>query len=335
MLRASGQTPGTPRPLIDTDGNNPLAKSWVSDGNLSPIPGQRLTVRLYKDGQQIASAISGSDGSFHFDVVASQSRYEVRIEISPEIEFRAPVSFKSGFPTLVRIDAPQNLYQIGKGPPEVTGSTVSVVNLSAPKKAVRELEIAQEREQQGKYEDALRSLKKAVQIYGAYPAAYNEMGKIERRLARPAQSEEMFSKAIELDPKWMEPYVNLAQLQMATNAFSAMFKTTGKALALNPNHPFLHFFQAVGFFNANDFDAAEKEALLAEQNGSVGIIPEVQTILGNVYEARGDKAGALARYRLFLKQAPDSPSAPKIAAHAALLERELENAGKLAKAPNL
>ena len=159
------------------------------------------------------------------------------------------------------------------------------------------------------------------------------MGIIQRRLAHRAQAEEMFRKAIEIDPKWMEPYVNLAQLQMVSDDFPEMFKTTAKALELDANQPFLHFFQAVGFFNTQQLDAAEKEALLAEQNEKHGSIPEVQMLLGNVYEARGKKAEALARYRLFLNQAQQSSSAPKVAAHVAALERELERSGT-AKAGN-
>jgi tetratricopeptide (TPR) repeat protein len=329
-MNTSGQLPTATRPVFDADNNNPFASSWVSDGNLTPIPDRRLTVRVYKDGQQIASTLCGTDGSFHFNVAPNEARYELRVELNAETEFRAPVSFKSGFPTLVRIDATQNLYRTGTGSSNVGGTTVSVINLQAPKKAVQEFETGRERAEKGKYEDALEHLKKALQIHGAYPAAYNEMGNIQRHLAHVALAEEMFHKAIEIDPKWLEPYLNLAKLQMANNDFSEMFKTTGKALALDANHPSLHFFQAVGFFNTSQLDDAEKEALLAEQNGRGGSIPEVQMLLGTVYEARGQKAEALARYRLFLKQAPASSSAAKVSAHVAALERELgkpDNAG--------
>ncbi len=328
-MTTSAQLPTATRPVFDADNNNPFASSWVSDGNLTPIPGRRLTLRLYKDGEQIASTLCGTDGSFHFNVAPNEARYELRVEINADTEFRAPVSFKSGFPTLVRIDGSQNLYKTGAGSSNVAGSTVSVVNLMAPPKAVHEFETGCERAEKGKYEDALGRLKKALQIYGAYPAVYNEMGIIQRRLKQLAQAEEMFRKAIELDPKWLEPYLNLAKLQMANSEFSDMFKTTSKALALDANHPSLHFFQAVGFFNSNQLDASEKEALLAEQNGRGVSIPEVQMLLGTVYEARGQKAEAVNRYRLFLKQAPESSSAAKVSAHAAELEREL---GKTANA---
>jgi tetratricopeptide (TPR) repeat protein len=323
-LNVSGQTTGAAsRPQFDADNNNPLAKSWVSDGNLSPVPPRRLTIRLFKDGLQIASTMSSNDGSFHFDIAPNDARYELRIELNAETEFRAPVSFKSGFPSLVRIDAPQNLYRKSTERARVTESTVSVINLKAPRKAVQELDAARTAEDKGKFEDGLRHLEKALQIYDAYPAAYNQMGMIQRRLGHRAQAEEMFHKAIEIDPKWMEPYLNLAQLQMASNAFAEMFKTTGKAFEIDPNQPLMHFFQAVGFFNTSHLDAAEKEALLAEQHQAGASIPEIHMILGNIYEAHGKKADALARYRLYLKQAQESPSTAKVSAHVAALEREL------------
>jgi tetratricopeptide (TPR) repeat protein len=334
-VNAWGQTMGvTNRPGFDADTNNPLQKSWVSEGNLTPIPAKRLTVKLYKDGLQVASTLSGSDGAFHFDVVANEARYELRIELDEQTEFRGPVSFKSGFPTLVRIDVPQSLYKIGGDRVKAGGSTVSMVNLMAPKKAVQEFQKGRELAEKRKYDEGLEHLKKALKLYAAYPDAYNQIGLIQRQLAHLPEAEEMYRKAIDTDPKWLEPYVNLAGLQMARSDFAEMFKTTAKALELDASHASLHFFQAVGFFNAQNLDGAEKEALLAEQNEKGRSIPEVQMLLANVYEARGKKADALARYRLFLKQAPESSSAVKVAAHVAALERELEHSQKLAKAGN-
>jgi tetratricopeptide (TPR) repeat protein len=332
-VHASGQVP-TMAPAFDADNNNPLQKSWVTEGSLVPIPAKRLTVKLYKDGQLIASTLTGSDGTFHFDVPPNTSHYELRVELDERTEFRGPVSFKSGFPTLVRIDSPQSLYKIGGDRANAGGPTVSVVNLMAPKKAVQEFAKGRELADKRKYEEALEHLKKALSLYSAYPDAYNEMGLIQRQLAHPPEAEEMFHKAIDTDPKWVEPYVNLAGLQMARNDFAEMFKTTSKALEIDASHASLHFFQAVGFFSSKNLDGAEKEALLAEQNEKNRSIPEVQMILGNVYEARGKKADALARYRLFLKQAPESSSAMKVSAHVTALERELEHSENVAKTTN-
>jgi regulator of sirC expression with transglutaminase-like and TPR domain len=46
-------------------------------------------------------------------------------------------------------------------------------------------------------------------------------------------------------------------------------------------------------------------------------------LLARIYEARGDEANALARFKQFLKENPDAANAPKINARVA----ELEHAG--------
>ena len=331
-LSAFGQMP-TNHPLIDTGTFNPLAKSWVADGNLEPVPAKRLTLRVYKDGQLVGTTVSGTDGAFHFDVPANEARYELRIQLSEDTEFRAAVSFRSGFPTLIRIDEQRNIYKLAAGRIRSEGPTVSMVNLMAPKKAVQEFQKGRDLVEKKMYDPAIEHLKKALGLYPNYPDAVNQMGIIERQKGNLPRAQELFRKAIETDPKWPEPYVNLARIQMAANDFTEMFKTTGKALEIDPGLGSLHFFQSVGFFTAGNFDAAEKEALLAEQDEK-DRIPEVEMILGSLYERRGQKADAAAHYRLFVKQSPDHASAPKVAIRAAELDRELEQSGKITKVAN-
>jgi tetratricopeptide (TPR) repeat protein len=161
-----------------------------------------------------------------------------------------------------------------------------------------------------------------VEVYAKYPAAYNEMGLVERAQDHFPEAEEQFRKAIDLDPKWTQPYVNLAQSQLLHNDFDGMMKTSEKVLAVDPMLALPNFFNAVGYFSMGRLEEAEKSALTAERTDQ-GRTPQIQLLLARIYEARGNAPDALARYKQFLKESPDAANAPKISARVA----ELEQAG--------
>jgi tetratricopeptide (TPR) repeat protein len=146
------------------------------------------------------------------------------------------------------------------------------------------------------------------------------MGKVERVQDHFTDAKEFFRKAIEADPKWTPPYVNLAQMQLLHNDFTGMMKTDEQVLAVDPTLAMPNFFNAVGYFSMGRLEEAEKSALTAERTDQ-GNTPQIQLLLARIYEGRNDGAGALARYKEFLKQNPGAANAPQINARVAELER--------------
>jgi tetratricopeptide (TPR) repeat protein len=283
-------------------------------------------IELYQEGARIDTAFSQSDGLFSFPRARIGFRYEVRIGVTPDTEFRQELDFQPGYPAVIQINNPLYLHNINPGK-KASGGVISMANLMAPKKAVQEFEKGRDLGQKKKYDEGMEHLQKAVGLYAKYPDAYNEMGLIEKRQEHLPQAEEMFRKAIDADPKWTSPYMNLAQIQLGKKDYAEMLKTTETVLQLDSNIGAAHFFQAVGLLNTNKLEAAEKEALLAEKD-ETNKIPQVQLLLGNIYEMRGNSSDAVTRYRLFLKQLPETPNNDKLMAHI----NDLEHPGKLAKA---
>jgi tetratricopeptide (TPR) repeat protein len=301
-----------------------MARGHRVAGHVIPAPGRSLPLSLYsRDGAPVDNTICTEKGEFQFlNGARSGVMYELRVQLSDTTEFVKLVSFSSSGNT-VRIDNPFYIRGIAPDNKPKPGATVSVASLMAPQKAVEEFDKGRELAAKKKFEESLQHLANAVEIYPGYPDAYNEMGAIHRDLGHVPEAVQMFQKAIDADPKWTEPYVNLAQIQLSRNEFADMLKTTGKALELDPNLAPLHFFQAVAYLNANDLDGAEKEATLAAQDRAKPIA-QAQMILGNVAENRGNKAEAIEHYRLFVKLAPASATAPRVTAHIAELEKELK-----------
>ena len=61
----------------------------------------------------------------------------------------------------------------------VEGSSISVTSMLAPKPAKKALEKAREEEKKGKWEQAQKSLEKAVEIYPKYAVAWTELGVVQ------------------------------------------------------------------------------------------------------------------------------------------------------------
>ena len=284
-------------------------------------------VDLYQQGSRIDTAVTNSDGTFSFPRARNNDRYEIRIDLGNETEFRDEIDFQPGYPTIVQINVPAHLHS--KNPDKkASEGVISLVNLMAPKKAVQEFEKGRELGLKKKYDEGMEHLQKAVGIYPKYPDAYNEMGLIEKRQDHLPQAAELFNKAIETDPKWTAPYMNLVQIQMVKKEYANMLLTTERVIELDNNLGAAHFYRAVGLLSTNKIDAAEKEALLAAKDDRRS--PQVELLLGNICEMRGDTADAVVHYRLYLKQAPEASNFEKLTAHLT----DLEHPEKVAKAGN-
>ena len=95
------------------------------------------------------------------------------------------------------------------------GSTVSMTSLRATKSARREFDkgmASLRKERQG---DAARHFEKAVAIYPRYADAWSRLGHIQIEKKDAAAARVSFAKAIEIDPKLVPPYVELAALNVS------------------------------------------------------------------------------------------------------------------------
>jgi tetratricopeptide (TPR) repeat protein len=313
-------TPTSRQPTFDSSNPDPFSNNSPGiNGRLIPNTGSRTEVNLYQDGVRLDTTFSQSDGSFNFLRGVMGRRYEIRVVLGPDTEFREEIEFMPGYPALVQINNPARIVSTNPSQPPSSG-VVSLANLAAPKKALSEMDKGRELGNKKKYDEAMQHLQKAVEIYAKYPEAYNEMGLIQRRQAHDTEAEEMFRKAIEADPKWTAPYLNLAQLQLNKQNYAELLKTTEKVLQLDKTLTPAHFYGAVGYYSTGKLDLAEKEALAAEVSAQQ--IPQVHLILGNIYEARGNFSEAVARYKLFLKVNPTASNAIKLTEHIAQLERQ-------------
>ncbi|MBI3934147.1 MAG: tetratricopeptide repeat protein [Acidobacteria bacterium] len=191
------------------------------------------------------------------------------------------------------------------------GSAVSVSSLLVPKDASKEFEKALKELQKNRAASALPHLEKAVSIYDKYSAAWNQLGRVYLNLNEREKAEQSFERAVAADPEYIPPLIHLASLQIQNQKWEAGAETAGKALELDPDLGFASFLQAVGNFNLQHLDEAERSAQQAEKAPHEDN-PQVHALLAQIYMQKQDYVQAAIHMRSYLKESPDGNYAQKI-----------------------
>ena len=198
------------------------------------------------------------------------------------------------------------------------GSAIGVASLQIPGGARKEFDKGVQDARNNRVSSATQHLENAVAKYDKYAAAWTELGKIylsDREMEKAGQA---FEKAIAADPQYIPSYVSLASLNIQTHEFDRAVENSGKALELDPGLALASFLQAVGNFNLNRLDAAEKSAREAEK-GPHQNIPQLHALLANILLQKQEYSNAAIEMQTYLKESPGGP-------FAAEMQRKLEQA---------
>jgi len=214
----------------------------------------------------------------------------------------------------------------------VEGSAVSVTSLQAPKDARRAYERALQDLRKNKLAEAGKELRKAVDIYPSYAAAWYELGQIQEQNEDMQQARKSFANAVAADAKFISPYLKLAELAAKAEDWAELAGTTAKLLKLDAvDYPMAYFYDATANLKLGQIDAAEKSARAGEKLDSPHRYPRLEQVLATILARKKDYAGAAEHLRSYLLLAPDAPDAGRMKRELAELER-LSGANKQAKA---
>lgn len=207
------------------------------------------------------------------------------------------------------------------GPAE-EGKTVSLVSLAAPKDAKKAYEKGLDALKKKKYEDAQKNFEKAVEGYPKYASVWYELGMLQAGQGKPDMARSYFDKALQCDPKFVQPYLQMSILELQASRWRNLVEVTDKLVKLDPfDYPQAFFFNSVGNYNLQNFEAAEKSALAAERLDTRHSIPKVSHILGMLLAMKKDYAGAADHFKTYLKFAPEATDAAKVRSQLAEVEK--------------
>jgi tetratricopeptide (TPR) repeat protein len=204
------------------------------------------------------------------------------------------------------------------------GPTISAAGLQVPGKARGEYRKGCSDLRGGKLEHAEGHLRKAVQEYPQYAAAWVLLGEVLETGRRIEDARGACSHASSVDSNYVPAYLCLADVSAQQEDWNQTLNLADRALALYPMHDVYGcFYAGMAQFHLNDLAAAEKEALEAMNADRNQRVPQVHLLLAQIYMAKHDSFSAAAQLRAYLKVAPNSPVSAGVRKSLAELDDEV------------
>jgi lipoprotein NlpI len=202
------------------------------------------------------------------------------------------------------------------------GRLISAISLAAPKDARKAYEKGLDQAKKKKLDDAMKSYRKAVDVYPKYAAAWFELGKLQAAQDQADAAHQSFDAAVEADPKYLNPYLELSRMALGAKNWRELADVTGRAVKLDPfDYPQQFLFNSVANYNLQNMDAAEKSAREAEKLDTQHHFPQVSHLLGVILAQRQDYTGAADEMRTYLKFAPGAADAATVRGQLDQLEK--------------
>lgn len=186
----------------------------------------------------------------------------------------------------------------------VEGLTISFTAMNAPKDAKKAFERGH-KDLMKKPDKALAEYQKAVQIYPQYSSAWFEMGLVHQSQNRIPEAREAYAKALEADPKFINPYRQLALIELQEQQWQALADTTDRLVKLNPvDYADAYFYNSIANYYLKRYDAAERSARETVKLDTLSRIPKANQLLGEILIEKGDYSAAADSLKAYLKFLP-------------------------------
>lgn len=198
--------------------------------------------------------------------------------------------------------------RVGEGKSEVAGAgpTVAASDLKIPGKARKEFDKAGDFLSQKEWQKAIEHLKRALDLYPNYAAAYNNLAVAYGRLGDRPHEREALAHAINIDDHFAAAFVNLAKMDIRDRNLPEAETFLSKATAADPTNPETLMLLA-------NIELAEKqyqEAILNCQKVHAMVHERyavVHYIAARAFEHLNRLREAAAELQTFLQEEPSGP----------------------------
>jgi len=191
-------------------------------------------------------------------------------------------------------------------------ATISVSEMYIPNKASAEMKKGLDAYASGDLGTATTHFEKAASDYPRYARAYDMLGAIAMKGSDRTKARDMFTKSIQVDNTFSPAYVDLARLDLQDRRYGESESLLIKAISFNPTLP-----DAVALLATAEFANKEYDKALADVERTHALrdheqYAEIHAMAGKVLRMQNHPDAAIAQFRLFLKEKPDSPEAENI-----------------------
>ena len=257
---------------------------------------------LYTDDEGLFEIRGLSPGSYTIQIEDDRERKYESISERVTVYPRSPV--------LVTLYLKEKGGAVKEKP---SSDTVSAAEFeqNVPSAALKEFERATRAEKDGKPDEAVAHLRKALDIYPDYLKARNDLGTYLLAQGKLDEAADELRAAIKIDPKAFNPRLNLGIVLVHQHEFSDASETLEKALSLNAASPAVHLYAGLARLGLNEFDRAERELSVAYALGG-SEYALAQFHLGQLYMSKGERALALKAFETYLRDKPDAANAQEV-----------------------
>ncbi len=185
---------------------------------------------------------------------------------------------------------------------QVEGLTISATSAMAPKDAQKAYEKGSKKLKQEKWDEAESLLAKAVEIYPKFAVAWFDLGRVQLHKHDDVQARHSFEQSVAADPKYVNPYRGLAELDLQQKQWQALVTVTGQLLALNPvSFPDAWLRNSLGNYYLYNFPEAEKSARQGLKMDDQHQVPKLEYLLGVILLQKREYPEAAAHIQNYLK----------------------------------
>ncbi|HEY0080833.1 MAG TPA: tetratricopeptide repeat protein [Pyrinomonadaceae bacterium] len=198
--------------------------------------------------------------------------------------------------------------------------SVGELDGKVPSKALKEFNRASDAMREGKNEEAVAFLQKAIAIYPDYLKAHNDLGTCLLALGKLDDAEKELRIAIGLDAKAFNPQLNLGIVLVNQQKFAEAAETLDKALALGARSPAARLYSGIAFTGLGNTARGEKDLKAAYEFGGAKFAVALFH-LGQLYMNEGKNEEALEAFETYLREAPDANNLNQVRQFIAMLRR--------------
>lgn len=204
-------------------------------------------------------------------------------------------------------------------------ATVSAATLGIPGNAKEEYRKSCSDLKAKKLAGAEDHLRRALQDYPQYAAAWALLGQILEAGNKIPEARNACSQASTADAGYAPAYLCLADIAAQLNDWHLTLDMADRSLALVPQHNvYGSFYSAMAQFHLAQFPEAESDALKTIDADHSHRVPQAHLLLAQIYNARHDPRGAAYELRAYLKAAPTASDAEAVRKTLAGLEAQTQ-----------
>jgi tetratricopeptide (TPR) repeat protein len=209
----------------------------------------------------------------------------------------------------------------GNDTPTSTQGHISATALNVPSKAESEFDKGVVALRKQNLPEAQKRFHRALEIYPRYAAAYNNLGVIAMQEGKVEEGRDFFERAVKADEQYAPPYLNLAKA-VAPKSYPDAQKLLHKAASLDPTNIEVLALLAMLDYETNQLPQALTNARRVHDMPGHERFAFAHYVAGRTLESQNLPQEAILEYQLFLKEAPQSPTAPKVRGFITALEQQ-------------